>query len=59
MSDEYLATGFADVDGAENTDAYSGCLSLLASLPYFKEYKRRTYELLELAPGECVLDAGC
>jgi hypothetical protein len=41
MSDEYLATGFADVDGAENT-AYSGCLSLLASLPYFKEYKRRT-----------------
>jgi ubiquinone/menaquinone biosynthesis C-methylase UbiE len=25
----------------------------------FKEYKRRTYELLELAPGECVLDAGC
>ena len=59
MSDEYLATGFSDVDGAENTDSYSACLSLLDSLPYFKEYKHRTYELLELGPRECVLDAGC
>ena len=59
MSDEYLATGFSDVDGAENTDSYSACLSLLDSLPYFKEYKHRTYKLLELGPRECVLDAGC
>ncbi len=59
MDDDYLATGFADVDGAENADSYSACLSLLDSLPYFREYKRKTYELLELGPLERVLDAGC
>jgi ubiquinone/menaquinone biosynthesis C-methylase UbiE len=59
MRDEYLATGFADVDSAENTASYSDCLSLLDSLPYFREYKRKTYELLELGPFERVLDAGC
>jgi ubiquinone/menaquinone biosynthesis C-methylase UbiE len=59
MDDEYLATGFADVDRAENADSYSTCLSLLDSLPYFLEYKRKTYELLELGPRERVLDAGC
>jgi ubiquinone/menaquinone biosynthesis C-methylase UbiE len=59
MSDEYLATGFIDVDGADNTDAYSNCLSLLDSLPYFKRYKQQTYELLELGPDDRLLDAGC
>ena len=59
MSDEYLATGFSDVDSAEDTNSYSDCLSLLDSLSYFKEYKHKTYQLLELGPRECVLDAGC
>ncbi len=59
MDGEYLATGFADVDGAQNADSYLACLSLLDSLPYFKEYKRKTYELLELGPFDRVLDAGC
>ena len=59
MDDEYLATGFAHVDRAENADSYSDCLSLLDSLPYFRGYKRKTYQLLELGPGERVLDAGC
>ena len=59
MNDEYLATGFADVDSTAKSDCYSDCLSLLDSLPHFKEYKQKTYELLELGPRECVLDAGC
>jgi ubiquinone/menaquinone biosynthesis C-methylase UbiE len=59
MSDEYLATGFSDVDRAENINSYSDCLSLLDSLSHFKEYKHRTYELLELGPSDSVLDAGC
>jgi ubiquinone/menaquinone biosynthesis C-methylase UbiE len=59
MSDEYLAAGFSDVDSAEDPNSYSDCLSLLDSLSYFKEYKHKTYELLELGPCECVLDAGC
>jgi ubiquinone/menaquinone biosynthesis C-methylase UbiE len=59
MSDEYLATGFSNVDGAENTNSYSDCLSLLDSLSYFKDYKHKTYKLLQLGPNEYVLDAGC
>ncbi len=59
MSDEYLATGFVDVDGAEDRDAYFSCLVLLDSLPYYREYKERSYELLQLRPGMTVLDAGC
>ncbi len=59
MNDEYLATGFTDVDGASDTEVYSECLYLLDSLPYFKEYKRQTYELLELSRDDHVLDAGC
>ena len=59
MGDEYLASGFADVDSAENVNSYSACLSLLDSLPHFQEYKRKTYQLLELGPCERVLDAGC
>jgi ubiquinone/menaquinone biosynthesis C-methylase UbiE len=59
MSDEYLATGFGDVDRAESPDSYASCLSLLDSLSYFREYKQQTYELLELGLHACVLDAGC
>jgi ubiquinone/menaquinone biosynthesis C-methylase UbiE len=57
--DEYLATGFTNVDAAGNADAYSACLSLLDALPYYRECKQRSYELLDLRPGCRVLDAGC
>ena len=57
--DDYLATGFADVDGGEELSVYTGCLSLLDSLPYYREVKRRSYELLGLAPGLAVLEVGC
>lgn len=56
---EYLATGFTNVDGAGNAGAYSACLSLLDALPYYRECKQRSYELLDLGPGCRVLDAGC
>ena len=59
MRDEYLPTGFTNVDGAKDASAYSACLSLIDSLPYFRECKERSYELLKLAPGARVLDAGC
>jgi ubiquinone/menaquinone biosynthesis C-methylase UbiE len=59
MIDEYLSTGFTDVDSAKDQDAYFACLALLDSLPYFVEYKRRSYELLRLEPGMRVLEAGC
>ena len=59
MTDEYLSTGFTDVDGSKNQDAYFACLALLDSLEYFREYKLKSYELLQLKLGMTVLDAGC
>jgi ubiquinone/menaquinone biosynthesis C-methylase UbiE len=47
------------VDNAEDSDAYSSCLALIDSLPYFSECKRTSYDLLRLRPGMTVLDAGC
>lgn len=59
MSKEYLSTGFTDVDRTEDKHAYFDCLTLLDSLPYYKEYKTKSYELLDLRPGITVLEAGC
>jgi ubiquinone/menaquinone biosynthesis C-methylase UbiE len=56
---EYLATGFTNVDGEGSADACSACLVLLDALPYYRECKQRSYELLDLWPGCRVLDAGC
>lgn len=56
---EYLATGFTDVDERQNISAYTNCLSLLDSLPYFRWYKERSYDLLCLSPGLSVLEVGC
>jgi len=59
MIDEYLSTGFTDVDGVKNQEAYFACLALLDSLSYFREYKLKSYELLQLKHGMTVLEAGC
>jgi ubiquinone/menaquinone biosynthesis C-methylase UbiE len=59
MLDEYLSTGFTDVDGAKNRDAYFACLALLDSLEYFRDYKLKSYELLQFKHGMKVLEAGC
>lgn len=59
VPDEYLATGFTDVDGRGDTGAYTRCLALLDSLPYYRQCKARSCELLDLSPGQSVLDVGC
>ncbi|MBI5590856.1 MAG: methyltransferase domain-containing protein [Deltaproteobacteria bacterium] len=59
MCNEYLATGFSNVDGRDDTTAYKHCLALLDSLPYFREYKQRSYDLLRLSAGLSVLEVGC
>ena len=59
MGEEYLSTGFTDVDSAQNLDAYFDCLTLLDALAYYQEYKIKSYDLLQLRPGMTVLDAGC
>ncbi len=59
MNEEYLATGFADVDGREDGSAYTRCLSLIDSLPYYRYWKEESYRLLDLSPGQSALDVGC
>lgn len=59
MGDEYLASGFSDVDARGDAAAYGQCLSLLDSLPYFRRTKERSYELLRLSAGMTILDVGC
>ncbi|WP_295426861.1 methyltransferase domain-containing protein [uncultured Thiodictyon sp.] len=59
MCSEYLASGFADVDACDDPSAYRHCLTLLDSLPYFRAYKQRSYELLDLSAGLRVLEIGC
>jgi ubiquinone/menaquinone biosynthesis C-methylase UbiE len=59
MDNEYLATGFTNVDQTRNKNAYFDCLTLIDSLPYYKECKSKSYDLLDLKPGLVVLEAGC
>ncbi len=59
MCKEYLSTGFVNVDCRDDSTAYKHCLALLDSLPYFREYKQRSYELLNLPTGLSVLEVGC
>lgn len=58
MSDD-LASGFRDVDRAEDFAVFASCLALVESLPFFAEVKRASYDLLGAAPGRRVLDVGC
>ncbi len=57
--DDYLATGFRDVDGTGAGDTYIRCLLLLDALPFYRDVKQRSYELLALEAAGSVLDAGC
>lgn len=58
MNDD-LASGFQAVDRAANFAVFSGCLTLVDSIPFFAECKRESYALLGVAPGQRVLDVGC
>ncbi len=59
MGDEYLVTGFADVDGSGDMHFYSKCLGLIDSLPYYKRVNRESFRRLRLCAGLSVLDVGC
>ena len=58
MSDD-LASGFQNVDRATDFAVFSGCLTLIDSLPFFVECKRDSYRLLGATPGRRMLDVGC
>lgn len=54
-----LSSGFADVDHSEDSSLFSSCLETLNSLPYFQDYKRQSFELMNVRPGSVVLEVGC
>lgn len=58
MTDD-LASGFQDVDSASNFSTFSGCLTLVDSIPFFAQCKTASYRLAGAAPGRRILDVGC
>jgi ubiquinone/menaquinone biosynthesis C-methylase UbiE len=51
--------GFTDVDATGDADYYVRFLDAVASDESFRAYKRQTFELLQLGPGQRVLEVGC
>lgn len=56
-SAEALARGFRNVDAAEDPGRFAAYLDAVAV--QLKEHKRESYEMLELRPGDVVLEVGC
>ena len=55
----YLATGFNNVDGTDDSSLFEACLNFLNTIEFFKKYKEDSHRMLELRPGLDVLDVGC
>lgn len=54
-----LALGFAHVDKTDKPQSFIQCLNLIHSLPFFRECKSISFNLLNLSPGDSVLEIGC
>jgi ubiquinone/menaquinone biosynthesis C-methylase UbiE len=54
-----LSSGFADVDHSDDCSIFSSCLETLNSLPYFQDYKRKSFELMNARMGSTILEVGC
>jgi ubiquinone/menaquinone biosynthesis C-methylase UbiE len=50
---------FTDIDRSADPAAFVRVLDTLTALDFVRAYKRRTFELLGLQPGDRVLDLGC
>ena len=59
MTQQYLATGFRDVDGSADTPACTRCLDLIAGIPFFRRVKDESFRILAGTRPGLVLDAGC
>jgi ubiquinone/menaquinone biosynthesis C-methylase UbiE len=58
-SQQYLATGFRDVDRSGDTTACTRCLDLLSDIPFFHAVKEESFRIIAATGPERVLDAGC
>ena len=50
---------FTDIDRSADPGGFVQVLDALTALDFIRAYKRRTFELLDLQPGDRVLDLGC
>ena len=55
----YFATDFQNVDRADAVQRFASCLKLQLSLEFYRSYKQKTFELMNLYPGASVLEVGC
>ncbi|MDD1761974.1 MAG: methyltransferase domain-containing protein [Methanothrix sp.] len=55
---DHLSSGFSDVDHSSDPLLFASCLATLNSLPYFQDYKRKSFELMGAREGSMVLEAG-
>lgn len=55
----YFATDFQNVDRADAVQKLARCLRLQHSLEFYRSYKRKTFDLMQLRPGASVLEVGC
>jgi ubiquinone/menaquinone biosynthesis C-methylase UbiE len=56
---DYLSSGFSDIDHSNDPSFFSSCLVTLNSLPYFQDYKRKSFDLMNVREGSRVLEVGC
>ncbi len=56
---DYLSSGFSSVDRSKNPDTFISCLRTLCSLPYFEDYKKKSFQLLSPTEGSRILEIGC
>src|SRR6266545_1284952 len=59
LDEDYLATGFRDVDRSIHAAKLVSCLSFMRELPSFMSYKNHVLERLGSGPGDAVGDVGC
>jgi SAM-dependent methyltransferase len=56
---DYLSSGFSKVDSSQDPNIFISCLQTLCALPYFQDYKEKSFQLLNLSNGSRILEIGC
>jgi ubiquinone/menaquinone biosynthesis C-methylase UbiE len=56
---DYLSSGFSDIDHSNDSSFFTSCLVTLNSLPYFQDYKRKSFDLMNARKGCWAMEVGC
>ena len=55
----FLATGFEQVDQSDDQEKLVTCLSEIRNHPFFRSVKEESFNLLQISPGDIILEIGC